>query len=113
MVDWTIGIEIKGARADGEGLLRLIAVFERDVPNFVADRAFSSGRLVVHGTVESRTAAEALVSALATVSDAFDGAGIDEHLTSEIMSVTLHRAPHAASTESDWLSPVLLRRTGT
>ena len=111
MVIWTIGIEIRGARADGEGLLRLLDLFEQDVPNLVADRAFSSGRLVVHGTVESEARpGEALISALATISDAFDAAGIDEHLTSEVMSVTLHRAGDAASTESDWLSPAILRR---
>jgi hypothetical protein len=110
MVAWTIGIEIKGARADGEGLLRLLAVFDRDVPNFVADRAFSSGRLVVCGTVESESASEALISALATTSDAFDEAGIDEELRSEVTNVTLHRAGEAASAESDWLSAVLLRR---
>jgi len=110
MVAWTIGIEIGGARADGEGLLRLLDVFERDIPNFVADRAFSSGRLVVCGTVESEFASEALISALATTSDAFDAAGIDERQTSEVMSVTLRRAGEDASTESDWLSPALLRR---
>jgi hypothetical protein len=110
MVAWTIGIEIGGARADGEGLLNLLDVFERDVPNFMADRAFLSGRLVVCGTVESESATKAFISALATISDAFDAAGIDENLTSEVMSVTLHRAGENVSTESDWLPPALLRR---
>jgi hypothetical protein len=110
MVAWTIGIEIRGARADGEDLLRLRAIFERDFPNFVADRAFSSGRLVAHGAVESDAPGEAVISALATISDAFDAAGIDEHRTAEVMSVTLQRARRAASTESDWLSPAQWRR---
>jgi hypothetical protein len=110
LVAWTIGIEIKGARVDDEDLVRLLAVFERDVPNFVAGRALWSGRLIVHGRVESEWPAEALTSALMTISSAFDQAGIDEGRRSEVTSVTLRRARSAASTDTDSLTGALLRR---
>jgi hypothetical protein len=111
MAAWTIGIEISGSRIDGEGLARLVAVFEQEFPDFETDCALWSGWLGVHTTVTSPTPAEALDAALRAIDLAFDQADIDRSRASEVMNVTMRRArrltlvPHA-----DSLPQALLRR---
>ena len=111
MATWTIGIEINGARIDAEGLVRLADVVNRDFPEFDADCAVWSGRLAVHGRVQSATPGEALSSALTIVDSAFDEAEIDTPRSSEITNVTIRRVLRAPSaSDADSLPRALLRR---
>ena len=110
MVAWTIEIEIRGSRIDGEGLVRLRGVFEREIPDFEANCELWSGVLAVHGTVKAETPDEAFASALETMSAAFDQAGVDPARKSEITSVTLRRTRAATTGDSQTLSYALLKR---
>ncbi len=112
MAAWTIGVEIRGARIDAEGLVRLDEVFKRKLPEFEADCAIWSGWLAVHGIVRAPTPTEAVDSALTTIGSAFDDAGIDMSRESEIINVTMRRvlrARSASDSDADSLSRALLR----
>jgi hypothetical protein len=111
-VAWTITIEIRGAKVDAEALVRLEGVFPRAFPDLEADCELWSGWLRVHGIVTATTPSEALICVLATISSAFDQAGIDMDHLSEIANVTMRRGRDIRGTsasDADSLPRTLLR----
>jgi hypothetical protein len=107
--EWIVGIQLSGARIDGERLIRLENVFRSQFSDFDADCALWSGWLAVQGVVQSGTPIEALESALATINSAFDEARLDMDRVSEITDVTMRRARGMSASEEDSLPRALLR----
>ena len=95
---------------DEDGRAWLVHILEDKFSDFDAACELWAGGLGVIGTVESPTVVEALRSALATISDALDEAGLDVDQSSEITDARVRRGSEATSASKAVSLPSTLLR---